>query len=237
MHNDFFDSPAQAYMEGRGFSDDTMKTFQIGYSAKKNLVATPMYASIDQPVGIIGRRLPPIDYKFRFYNSRGLPKKDIPWNIQNARTHGDTVIICEANFDAMSIYQAGYPNVVAILGGSLSPWHVQMIDKTFSNIIIMTDFDKKRYDVNCKKCKSIGHRICNGHRPGRDLGRQIAKEFAHKRVRWGAYDDSCVYPDGHKDVNSMLEADPSGETIRQTLKNSISTLQYNRWNIEETLAS
>ena len=236
MALDFWGSPAETYMRGRGFGDDTLKFFEVGYSAKKNMVAVPMYAEIERPVGVIGRRLPPVDHKYRFQNSAGLPKRHIPWNIQNARICGDTVIICEAAFDAMAIAQAGYPNVVALLGGYLTPWHHSIIDKTFSKIVLMTDFDEKRYDVNCAKCKSKGHQICDGHRPGRDFGRTIINQFPHKRVMWAAYDDTCVYPSGAKDASKMLELDPSGDSIRQTLKNTVSNFEYSKWNIENMVA-
>lgn len=236
MHNDLWISPALAYMRGRGFTDDILKFFEVGYSAKKNIVAVPMYAENNMPVGVIGRRLPPVDKKYRFQNSKNLPKRLIPWNIHNARKTGDTVIICEAAFDAMSIHQAGYENVVAVLGGHLSPWHQQVIDKTFSRIIIMTDFDPPTYEVDCAKCKNKGYRICNGHRAGRDFGRQIISSFPHKRVMWAAYDDYYVYPGHVKDANKILE-EYGEEAIAQCLRNAISNFEYVKWNLEDTLAS
>ncbi len=239
MHNDFFGSPAEEYMKNRNFSDDTLKFFQVGYSAKKNLVAVPMYASVGSPVGVVGRTLPPMDKRFR--NSDNLPKKQIPWNIQNARAHGDTLIICEASFDAMRIHQAGYPNVVALLGGYITPWHHKIIDKTFSRIIIMTDYDKLRYEVNCKKCKSNGERICIGHNTGRDFGREIAKQFPHKRIFWAVYDETCVYPlnplKGYRDKPAKDASDMTDEEIVQCLRNSISNFEYKVRNTPEGLAS
>lgn len=228
MHNAFWGSPGYQYMVSRGFEDATLKFFQIGWSEKKKLVSVPMYSEEAKPVGVIGRTIPPAEKRFR--NSNNLPRKEIPWNIHNARTHGDTLIICEASYDAMRIHQAGYPNVVALLGGFVSPWQHEMIDKTFSKIIIMTDFDKLKYQVNCSKCKKIGYRICNGHNAGRDFGRQIIKMFPNKRVMWAAYDDACVYPHDAKDASDMTD-----DEIRQCLKNVVSTLQYQQWKIEPQL--
>lgn len=238
MHGDFFGSPAEAYMKDRGFSDDTLKFFQVGYSAKKNLVAVPMYASVGNPVGVVGRSLPPADKRFR--NSDNLPKRKVPWNIQNARAHGDTIIICEASFDAMRIHQAGYPNVVALLGGYLTPWHQEIIDKTFSKIIIMTDYDKLRYDIDCKPCKSRGERICTGHNAGRDFGRQIAKQFPHKRVRWAVESETNVYPlnplEGIRDKAAKDASDMTDEEIRHCLRNSVSNFEYVQLKMPDGLA-
>ena len=187
-----------------------------------------MYAVDGTPVGIVGRRLPPVDHSQRFYNSPGLPKRLIPWNIHNAKKHGDTGIITEASFDGMKIDQAGFPNVLGLLGGYVTPWHYEVIDRHFSTLILMTDFDKKRFDVNCKRCKSKGNRICTGHRAGRDFGRTIINQFPHKKVLWVAYDDTCVYPNGAKDATDMTD-----DEIRQCLKNTISNYEYRRWNIED----
>lgn len=231
MAEQFWGSSAETYMRDRGFDQDTLKYFQVGYSQVQNLVAVPMYSLEDEPVGVIGRKLPPVDFKYRFYNSPGLPKRLIPWNVNNARRHGDTLIICEATFDAMAIFQAGYPNVVALLGGYVSPWHHEIIDRNFSKLIIMTDFDEKKYNVNCKPCKKAGYRICNGHRAGRDFGRNIVTQFPNKTVRWAALDDSSVYPDECKDASDILKTHGQ-HAVSLCLKNSISNFEYQRWNIE-----
>lgn len=224
MQADFFGSPAHSYMVGRGFTDETLKYFGIGYSKNKNQVAVPMYAPEGFCVGVIGRS---IEDKM-FENSKGLPRRFIPWNFQNARKAGDTVIICESSFDAMKIHQAGYPNVIALLGGSLSIWQQDLLNRTFSKVIIMTDFDKKKHEPNCKRCREKGIYLCEGHRAGRDFGRLIAEKLPNKKIMWAAYDDTCVYPHNAKDATDLTD-----EEIRQCLKNAISNFQYSRWNVEE----
>lgn len=224
MHEDFWNSPAHAYMAGRGFEDDTLGFFKVGYSKKKNLVAVPMYAKEDQPVGVVGRTLE--DKRFR--NSDNLPKREILWNIHNAKKHGDTVIICEASFDAMRIHQAGYPNVVAILGGHLSEWHTDALNKSFSKVVIMSDYDQPRRQPNCARCRRAGEKTCVGHRDGRDLGRQIVDALPNKRMMWAAYDDNCVFPHNAKDAGDMTD-----DEIRQCLRNAITNFQYVRWAIED----
>lgn len=223
MQEEFWNSPAQEYMNGRGFDDETLKYFGVGYSKNKGQVAVPMYAPDGKCVGVIGRHLA----EKIFENSKGLPRRFLPWNFQNARKCGDTVIICESAFDAMKIHQAGYENVIALLGGSLSIWQQDMLNRTFSKIIIMTDFDKKRYTPDCKKCRAKGIYLCEGHRDGRDFGRLIAEKLPNKKIMWAAYNDTCVYPHGAKDATDMTD-----DEIRQCLKNAISNFQYSRWNIE-----
>lgn len=224
MQADFPGSPAEAYMLGRGFTSETLEYFGVGFSKNKGQIAVPMYAPEGFCVGVIGRSIT----EKRFENSVGLPRRFIPWNFQNARKAGDTVIICESSFDAMKIHQAGYENVIALLGGSLSIWQQDLLNRTFSKIIIMTDFDKKRYEPNCKKCLNKKSYTCLGHRDGREFGRLIAEKLPNKKIMWAAYDDTCVYPHGAKDATDLDENE-----IRQCLKNAISNFQYSRWNVEE----
>lgn len=234
MAADLKGSVGEEYMKSRGFTDETLEYFAVGYSAKKNMVVVPMHDPSGMPIGIIGRSPSHTDKQFK--NSVGLPKAKTAWNFHRAKRHGDTVIICEASYDAMRIHQAGYPNVVALLGGSVTPYHLEQLSRHFSKIIIMTDFDKKQFRPNCRMCSRVefrpGEVRCVGHRPGRELGRQIVRGLPNKKVMWGAYDDICVFPHGAKDASDMTD-----DEIRQCLRNAISNLQYSQWNIEESLAA
>lgn len=207
------------YMNNRGFADTTLKHFGIGYSAKQDMIIVPMHDPKGMLLGFIGRSVVGKDFK----NTNHLPKSKTAWNFHRAKTTGDTVIIVESSFDAMKITQAGYPNVVALLGGSLSTLHIQQLDRTFSTIIIMTDFDLLMHDGYCNKCK--GH--CEGHRPGRDLGWSIADNLSHKRIKWAIWDDHNVYPDGAKDATDLND-----EQIHQMLQAPVNSLTYRQLDLD-----
>ena len=231
----FPDSVAESYMHSRGYDDDTLDFFEVGYSVGQGLVTVPMHDPRGMPVGFIGRT--PSHTDKRFKNSNKLPKRLTAWNFHRAKLMGDTVIICEATFDAMAIHQAGYPNVVALLGGSMNDYYTAQLGRTFSRIVIFTDYDDRLiYHVNCRKCKhlSFGYRDvkCQGHRPGRELGRSIADKLHYKDVRWASYDDSVVFPNEKKDASAM-----TGNEIRQCITNSISHFEYEMWNPEKRRTS
>jgi hypothetical protein len=228
MYEDFWENPeAVRYMvEERGFEEETLHTFRIGYSAKKDIIAVPMHSPTGNPVGVIGR---PADTENKFFkNSRGLPTSKTLWNLHRAKRQGDTVIVTEASFDAMRVHQAGYPNVVACLGGNFSPYHFDLLDKYFSTIVIMTDFDIKSKHLykGCAKCKRQGKNLCTGHNPGRDLGGTIAAGLHKKRILWASYSDKTVYPNGAKDAGDMTD-----DEIRQCLKNAVSNFTYAGWGL------
>jgi len=105
----------------------------------------------------------------------------------------------------------------------------EQLSKTFSKVIIMTDFESEKTTRNpCSVCRENGFMMCQGHRPGRDMGRKIAKKLGNKRILWAAYDDTCVYPHGAKDAGDLTD-----DEIRQCLHNAVSNFAYQRWNIEK----
>jgi len=225
MYTDFWDNDrAFDYMRGRGFDHDTLNHFKIGYSEKQDSIITPMHDPTGVLIGFVGRSIEGKDFK----NTKGLPKSRTAWNFHRAKATGDTVIIVESAFDAMRVHQAGYPNVIALLGGSLSENQKQQIDKVFQTIIIMTDFESEAKTSNpCATCRSRGFMMCQGHRAGRELGKRIVAALPYKRIMWAAYDDTCVYPHGAKDAGDMND-----DEIRQCLHNAVSNFAYTKWAIE-----
>jgi DNA primase len=216
------------YLKGRGFNDDTLKHFGVGYSLKKEMTTVPMHDPKGMLVGFVGRSIEGKEFK----NTPNLPKSKTAWNFHRAKTHGEVVIVVESSFDAMRIHQAGYQNVIALLGGHATAYHLEQISRTFSTVIIMTDFDKKIYRPNCRKCLHL--RECAGHRPGRELGWSIANGLPDKTIKWAAWDDENVYPHMAKDAGDMTD-----DEIRHCLTHTVSHFEYSRWGIDdkELLAS
>lgn len=239
LHEALWTSPALDYMYGRGFEDETLKYFQVGYSpgreyplpykSRPEMVVVPMHDINGRPIGVVGRSIVGKVFK----NSKNLPKSLTAWNIHRAKAEGEAVIVCESTFDAMRVWQAGYKNVVALLGGQASPEILHQLGCYFSRIVIMTDYDKKQFKANCRACSNMKWNAweavkCVGHRPGRDLGRQIVKGMPNKKILWAAYDNTCVFPHGAKDAGDMTDAE-----IRQCIRKAISNLEYELWSVEE----
>lgn len=216
-------SRANEYLYGRGFTDDTLDFFEIGYSDKQDMTVVPMHDPNGMPVGMIGRS---IDGK-QFKNSLNLPKSKTMWNFHRAKRHGDRVIICESSFDAMRVHQAGYPNVVALLGGHITDYHIKQLKTTFSRVIIMTDNDEPKVKLNCKNKACRDNKGCLGHAPGRELGRSIIDKMSGTSIMWALYDNEHIYADNVKDASQMTD-----EEIRQCLRNAVSLMEYERLNLE-----
>lgn len=215
----------QDYMHGRGFTDDTLEYFRIGYSAKKHMVAVPVHSVDGDPLGIIGRSVKGKE----FHNSYQLPKTKTLFNVHRAKRTGPTAIVNEASFSAMRYHQAGYGGGVATCGGSISKEQIGFLDRFFSRIIIATDFDDseehnatKRGRI-CRKCPDPNN--CLGHNPGRDLGYSIAKALPYKEILWACLEPGVsVYGKG-KDADDLTD-----EQIALTIENAMPDYEYMEWN-------
>jgi 5S rRNA maturation endonuclease (ribonuclease M5) len=125
------------------------------------------------------------------------------FNVHRAKKIGDHVIVVESSFDAIRIHQAGFPNVVATLGGFLSIEQQNILNRYFNKITIMTDSDTA----------------------GRELGKSISNKLRNKDILWASDSYGKIYPHDAKDAGDMTE-----EEIVKCIKNSVSDIEYRTWN-------
>jgi DNA primase len=208
LNRAFPGSEGHEYMKNRGFEDDTLKYFHIGYSDNKRMVTVPVHSYDGKPLGLVGRS---IDTK-KFKNSVGLPRQETLFNIHRAKREGGSVIFVEASFDVMRLFQAGFPNAVALLGAGLSPTQFALINRHFAKVTIMTDNDDPadHMNENCRKCINE----CVGHSPGKILGKKLAAGLINKEIYWSLPIEGCKDP-----------CDMTDDQINHAVKNSESDLE------------
>lgn len=200
LYNDLGKSEAaKSYFISRGINEQSMHEFKLGYSEKQNMVIVPVHSPDGMAVGLVGRSI----LEKRFKNSTNLPRSKTMFNIHRAKRIGDQVIIVESCFDAIRVHQAGFPNVVATLGGHISPENINLLNRYFHTITIMTDSDPA----------------------GRDLGLHIANKLKMKNILWASYEYGKIYPNNAKDVGDMTDKE-----IVSCIKNSVSDIEYRSWN-------
>jgi DNA primase len=186
---------AKDYFISRNINENSMHHFKLGYSLVQKMVTVPLHSPDGVPVGIIGRSIEGKSFK----NSPNLPRNKTMFNLHRAKREGGTIIVVESSFDAIRLWQAGYPNAVATLGGSISDINLNHLNKYASTIIIMTDNDQA----------------------GRALGNTIAYKLKNKNVLWAKYNHSAIYPHSAKDVGDLTD-----EEIKQCVKNAIPHFEY-----------
>ena len=186
---------AKEYFASRKIGYEAIAHFSLGYSENMNMVTVPLHSPDGIPVGIIGRSIVGKSFK----NSPNLPRNKTMFNLHRAKREGGTIIVVESSFDAIRLWQAGFPNAVATLGGSISEINLQHLNKYSSTIILMTDNDSA----------------------GRALGSTIANKLKSKNVLWAKYDHNVIYPHMAKDVGDLTD-----EEIKQCIKNAIPHFEY-----------
>jgi DNA primase len=186
------------YFISRSINKEAMEYFELGYSANMDMVTVPVHSPDGMPIGIVGRSIEGKSFK----NSTNLPKSKTMFNVHRAKKIGDHVIVVESSFDAIRIHQAGFPNVVATLGGFLSKEQHHILNRYFNRVTIMTDADLA----------------------GRELGFSIANKLRMKDILWASYEYGKIYPHDAKDAGDLTD-----EEIKACIKNAVSDIEYRSW--------
>lgn len=129
-------SVAKSYILGRGYTESSYEFFRMGFSRRKNMLVVPIFDQHNRFAGIIGRTLEGKRYQY----SHGTPRNKIIWNLNNAKIY-DEIILTEGALDAIKIWDAGYPNVGAVFGSSISKHQWDLIRTYFSSVICFFDSD------------------------------------------------------------------------------------------------
>lgn len=150
---------AKKYLEDRGLTEKTIQYFQLGYDTEKNAITIPHFKD-----GVL------TNFKFRHLEGdlRYTNEKDAePWVFHEdgigIGKEMKGIAIAEGEFDAMSLYQAGFKNVISPGSGanSYGVW-IELLDK-IPQVYIAYDNDPPGQQaakelaerVGVEKCKNV----------------------------------------------------------------------------------
>ena len=144
---------AQAYLEGRGLTEKTIKHFGLGYSEYHDAISIPIIKK-GEVVNIKYRFLNPKDIRYTqesgcetwVFHDEGL---------QEGMIKGG-VLITEGEFDAMSLWQQGITNVISPSSGkdSYGLW-LEMMDR-IKSVYLCYDNDEPGKNASKKLAERIG---------------------------------------------------------------------------------
>ena len=123
------------YLNSRNISNSTIEKFELGYSSKRDMVIVPVHDLNNNLRGFVARS---VEGK-RFKNNKGLKKSDLLFNANRCWT-SPRVFVVESSFDAIRLWQVGMP-AVATLGAGISNKQIDLLQKTFDDIIVIPDND------------------------------------------------------------------------------------------------
>jgi DNA primase len=135
------------YLEQRGIQRQTAAWFGAGYYGGSGLLRErmvfPIHNERGELVAYAGRTMDGREPRYLF--PPGLPKSQVVFNlhraVESAARQGGVAIIVEGFFDCLKVHQAGYGNVVALLGASISDRQSELLDTYFRELVVMLDGD------------------------------------------------------------------------------------------------
>lgn len=132
--------PASTVLNGyRGYSQEAIAHF--GLRLVPNGVLIP-FLDWGRPVGYAIRQ---VNRQPKYLNSEGFRKSDFLYGLSenmNAIIMQRVMIVCEGQFSAIRVWDAGYRNVVATMGASLSPAQAHLAEHCANKLIILYDGDE-----------------------------------------------------------------------------------------------
>jgi DNA primase len=138
--------PSHPYVVNRGITLATARHFGIGYYFGRGImshrIVVPIPSRSGNLVAYAGRSIDGAQPKYRL--PPGFRKAGELFNVRRAAqspAHG-RVFLVEGFFDCMKVHQAGYPNVVALMGCSLSDIQAHLLAEHFREVVLLLDGDE-----------------------------------------------------------------------------------------------
>jgi len=167
LHSQVFESQkASEYFNTRKITKDSIQKFKLGYSVNQDMVTVPVHNHEGICVGFVGRS---VEGKV-FKNTPGLPKSKLLFNLNNVKT-ASRVYVVESSFDAIRLDQVGLP-AVATLGANVSSKQIGLLQKYFSDIMIIADNDEAGGIMKDKIIERLGSQVTviNINKQYKDIG-------------------------------------------------------------------
>lgn len=202
------------YLHKRGLTDNTISTLRFGRDYDGRLVIP--YFKNGYVAYYCTRAMPGCNFAESKYRKMRIDdyNEHIVWGLDSLSRMGDTLVIAEGIFDAISFWQEGYPVLSAVTGFFSHDQLTSLLQaaKMFKRVFIVYDNDKVSH-AGDKFCEKMARIFLKEHIP-----------FIVGHV-----------PDEHKDVSEYYEAQGS---LQMLLNNAMNGLTYlcNTYNSTEELA-
>lgn len=136
------------YLEQRGILGQTAARFGVGYYGGSGFLRGRMVFPIHDEGGALvayaGRTMDGREPRYLF--PPGFHKSQVVFNLHRAvefaARQGGVAIVVEGFFDCLKVHQAGYGNVVALMGASLSDRQSELLHTYFRKLVVMLDGDE-----------------------------------------------------------------------------------------------
>lgn len=162
--------PSHEYIAARGISLATARLFGIGYyrghGYLSGRVVIPIHNRAGELVAYAGRSINKEQPKYRL--PPAFRKSGELFNLHRAaREPCCRVLVVEGFFDCIKVHQAGFPNVVALMGCSLSAQQADLLTRHFAEAILLLDGDEAGERATPKITATLSEtmKVCRGRIP------------------------------------------------------------------------
>jgi 5S rRNA maturation endonuclease (ribonuclease M5) len=135
------------FLQQRGIQRQTAAWFGAGYYGGSGFLrgrmVFPIHDERGELVAYAGRAMDGREPRYLF--PPGFRKSQVVFNlhrIKSAARQGGVAIVVEGFFDCLKVHQAGYGNVVALMGASVSDRQAELLDTYFRELVVMLDGDE-----------------------------------------------------------------------------------------------
>jgi hypothetical protein len=136
------------YLEQRRIRCQTAAWFGVGHYGGSGFLrgrmVFPIHDERGELVGYAGRSMDGREPRYLF--PPGFRKSQVVFNlhraVESAARQGGVVIVVEGFFDCLKVHQAGYGNMVALMGTSVSDRQSELLDTYFRELVVMLDGDE-----------------------------------------------------------------------------------------------
>ena len=142
-----------------------MRHFGLGFcevGVMRGRIGIPIHDEDGKLVAYAGRwagsgdDLPEGEGKYKF--PRGFKKSLVLYNLHTVAPTAGSVIVVEGFFGVFALHQAGYPNVVALMGSTISKEQRALLASRFRDVILLLDGD-----VAGRAATEVVRRCLDGH--------------------------------------------------------------------------
>ena len=196
----------------------------------KNRLIFPIFDYNNKVIGFGGRALGQ-NYLAKYINSPETEffKKGFNlYNLNNAKSENKQsgiIFVVEGYMDAISLYQAGFKNVVATLGTAMTESHLNLVWRYFNDPVVCFDGDKSGQNA----AQKISEKLIAFMKPGYSLSFLILPN--------GFDPDSFIRKNGKNNFESLLDQkiDIGNFIFENNLQNLQSTQPEERAGFEKKL--
>lgn len=199
------------YLKDRGISNKTIKHFGVFQADKYFQSIGSEKAAVGFPYMNNGEMYA---VKYRCVSDKAITQEGVGgaqtfFNIDNIDKDAEEICIVEGEIDALSVYEAGYKNVLSVPNGAPQ--------KVSNNTVDPSEDRKFQYLWKAKDVLSKAKRIIiasDNDSPGMALAQEIARRVGGEKCAKVEWPDDC------KDANDVL-IQHGGKKLKDIIKNSI----------------